>query len=68
MIALMGPPPPELLAQGTLTSKFFLTEGTFIAGVEVLPIFLEDAEITLTNWALDDEGDLFLRFMRKMLQ
>ncbi|KAH0578353.1 hypothetical protein H2248_003967 [Termitomyces sp. 'cryptogamus'] len=69
MIAIMGPPPPEFLARGSLASKFFSPEGKFIGGVEIPPLTLNDVETTLTFWEkYEGERDLFLQFMRKMLQ
>ncbi|TDL14150.1 kinase-like protein [Rickenella mellea] len=65
MIALLGPPPPSLLAQGNLTSKFFSDAGDFCAGI-LLPerTSLEDRETTLEG----EDRACFLRLVRKMLQ
>ncbi|KAG5969433.1 hypothetical protein E4U56_008335 [Claviceps arundinis] len=65
MIALLGPPPPNLLAQANLRSKFFSDEGEFCAGIpipESRP--LEQRESVLEG----EDRACFLRFMRKMLQ
>ncbi|KAG5993079.1 hypothetical protein E4U52_002294 [Claviceps spartinae] len=65
IIALLGPPPPSLLAQANLRSKFFSDEGEFCAGIcipESRP--LEQRESVLEG----EDRACFLRFMRKMLQ
>ncbi|KAH9868317.1 hypothetical protein J1614_007389 [Plenodomus biglobosus] len=65
MIALLGPPPPSLLARANLRSKFFSDGGTFSAGIpipESAP--LERRE----NFLEGEDRECFLRFMRKMLQ
>ncbi|KAG6847351.1 hypothetical protein H0H93_008707 [Arthromyces matolae] len=68
MIALMGPPPPEFLAKGSLRSKFFDEQGEFNAGIEIPPrISLAELETTLKDQDLEDR-ELFLRFLAKMLQ
>ncbi|CAG1987992.1 unnamed protein product, partial [Fusarium graminearum] len=65
IVALLGPPPKELLACGKLSNKFFSDEGTFIDGID-LPASnsLEEMETLLEG----DEKKRFLEFMRKMLQ
>ncbi|KXN80773.1 Serine/threonine-protein kinase SRPK [Leucoagaricus sp. SymC.cos] len=65
MIALLGPPPPSLLAWGHTTSKFFSDAGDFGAGIP-LPgrMLLEDRETSLEG----EDKECFLRLMRKMLQ
>ncbi|TDL19982.1 CMGC/SRPK protein kinase [Rickenella mellea] len=65
MVALLGPPPPSLLAKGNLTSKFFSDAGDFCAGIP-LPerTSLEDRETTLEG----EDRACFLRLVRKMLQ
>ncbi|KAG6875361.1 hypothetical protein C0993_009585, partial [Termitomyces sp. T159_Od127] len=70
MIAYMGPPPHEFIAQGSVGSKFFSPEGELVAGVEARPpTSLDSVETTLKVWAKDDkERDLFLRLMGKMLE
>ncbi|EGX91066.1 Protein kinase-like domain [Cordyceps militaris CM01] len=65
IIALLGPPPKDLLARGRLASKFFSDQGTFAAGIDLpTSIPLEQRETLLTG---DDKKE-FLEFMRKMLQ
>ncbi|KAL1386112.1 kinase-like domain-containing protein [Phyllosticta capitalensis] len=74
MIALLGPPPPSLLARATLRAKFFSDTGEFCAGIpipESTPLEKRETTIAGEEEAGEEEvGDrlLFLRFMRKMLQ
>ncbi|EGX95239.1 Protein kinase-like domain [Cordyceps militaris CM01] len=63
MISLLGPPPPEFLARGQLSHKFF-TDGEFSAPGTVNTVTLEQRETSLSG---EDKAD-FLRFMRRMLQ
>ncbi|KAI7368509.1 hypothetical protein KC354_g2620 [Hortaea werneckii] len=68
IIALLGPPPPSLLAQANLRSKFFSDEGKFSAGIPLPdPYPLERRETTLQGEANNEDRALFLQFMRKML-
>ncbi|KAK7536422.1 kinase-like domain-containing protein [Phyllosticta citribraziliensis] len=65
MIALLGPPPPNLLARANLKSNFFNDAGDFCAGIpipESTP--LERRETSLEG----EDRECFLRLMRKMLQ
>ncbi|KAI0099620.1 kinase domain protein [Nemania sp. FL0031] len=65
IIALLGPPPKDLLARGNLASKFFSDEGEFTAGIDLpTSASLEEIEKHLAG----DEKRQFLEFMRKMLQ
>ncbi|KAI7304411.1 hypothetical protein KC326_g8452 [Hortaea werneckii] len=69
IIALLGPPPPSLLAQANLRSKFFSDKGEFSAGIPLPhPYPLEQRETTLEGEANNEDRALFLQFMRKMLQ
>ncbi|KAM3431985.1 hypothetical protein NHJ13734_007062 [Beauveria thailandica] len=65
IVALLGPPPQDLLTRGRLASKFFSDQGTYAAGLD-LPRYtsLEEQETLLTG----DDKKQFLEFMRKMLQ
>ncbi|PMB69066.1 SRSF protein kinase 2 [Beauveria bassiana] len=64
IISLLGPPPPDFLARGQLSHKFF-TEGRSSAlETKLNPVTLEQRETTLSG---EDKAD-FLRFMRRMLQ
>ncbi|KAG6859949.1 hypothetical protein C0995_001385 [Termitomyces sp. Mi166 len=66
MISLLGLPPTELLARGSLSSKFFSPDGK----IEVPPPrALAELETTLRAWEGDGEDrELFLHLMSKMLQ
>ncbi|KAG6025638.1 hypothetical protein E4U41_001495 [Claviceps citrina] len=67
MISALGPPPPELVARGQLSHKFFSAEGEFsVPGMKPGRSSLEEVETTLA----DDEEERadFLRFVRRMLQ
>ncbi|KAF6758026.1 CMGC/SRPK protein kinase [Ephemerocybe angulata] len=65
MIALLGPPPPELVARGALSSKFFSENGQFQAGIPI------PRSISLTDMETNLEGSdkrMFVEFLAKMLQ
>ncbi|KAH7014369.1 kinase domain protein [Microdochium trichocladiopsis] len=65
IIALLGPPPKDLLARGHLARKFFSDEGTYIGGLQVPdPTPLESLEELLAG----EDKRRFLEFMQKMLQ
>lgn len=80
MIALMGPPPPELLKAGKRTAEFFDEDGkNFLSTLTLIansaggwqadiPIpertCLEESEENLEG----SNKEAFLRFMRKMVQ
>ncbi|KAK8243395.1 kinase-like domain-containing protein [Phyllosticta capitalensis] len=69
MMALLGPPPASLLARANHRAKFFDEAGNFHAGIplpESKP--LEQRETTLAGDGKTEDRELFLRFMRKMLQ
>ncbi|KAF4309499.1 putative dis1-suppressing protein kinase dsk1 [Botryosphaeria dothidea] len=69
MIALLGPPPPGLLARANLRSKFFSNAGDFYAGIPVpASMPLERRETSLEGEDKKEDRECFLRFMRKMLQ
>lgn len=69
MIALLGPPPPGLLARAKLRSKFFSDAGDFCVGIPIPEsIPLERRETTLEGEDKKEDRECFLRFMRKMLQ
>ncbi|KAI2830881.1 hypothetical protein CBS147320_6657 [Aspergillus niger] len=66
MINLLDPPPASLPTQGELRDKFFSSEGAFLhPDLLTDRVPLEERETTLEGEA---ERDVFLRFMRKMLQ
>ncbi|KAJ2913832.1 hypothetical protein MD484_g6588, partial [Candolleomyces efflorescens] len=65
MIALLGPPPNELLAASKNRSRFFSDQGEFQAGIDVpSPTTLEKLEQNLEG----EDQELFLSLMRKMLR
>ncbi|KAL8875344.1 MAG: hypothetical protein Q9192_009061, partial [Flavoplaca navasiana] len=65
MIALLGPPPVGLLNAGKRSTEFFDQEGGWIADIAVpARTSLEESE---TNFEGHNK-EVFLRFMRKMLQ
>ncbi|GAB7322923.1 hypothetical protein MBLNU13_g05463t1 [Cladosporium sp. NU13] len=69
MIALLGPPPTSLLARANLSSKFFSEAGIFSAGTPIPPSRpLDDRESPLQGEKDKEDREVFLRFMRKMLQ
>ncbi|KAG6812955.1 hypothetical protein H0H93_013564, partial [Arthromyces matolae] len=75
LISLLGPPPKELLARGKFSSRYFSPEGDFNAYkncnyVPPPPKYwgLEDREAILNNLDDEQDRDLFLRMMRKMLE
>ncbi|RMZ75409.1 hypothetical protein DV738_g5486, partial [Chaetothyriales sp. CBS 135597] len=65
IIKLLGPPPPELLARGNLSQKFFSDQGDLLAQ-DLLQdrVPLEQRETSLQG---DDKAS-FLRLIDKMLQ
>ncbi|EME41198.1 hypothetical protein DOTSEDRAFT_73580 [Dothistroma septosporum NZE10] len=66
MIALLGPPPLELLAKGSASTNFFTEQGTLqtaFPSLDAIP--LQDRETSLIG---SDDRQLFLNFMSKMLQ
>ncbi|KAK3296394.1 kinase-like domain-containing protein [Chaetomium fimeti] len=65
MIALLGPPTPELINRGNLKAKFFSKSCEWKAGIEPLPpVSLEKLEMTLEG----ADKQLFLQLMKKLLQ
>ncbi|KAH6839478.1 kinase domain protein [Chaetomium sp. MPI-CAGE-AT-0009] len=65
MIALLGPPTPELINRGNLRAKFFSESGEWKAGIKPLPpVSLEKLETTLEG----ADKQLFLQLMEKLLQ
>ncbi|KAK8116056.1 kinase-like domain-containing protein [Apiospora sp. TS-2023a] len=65
IVALLGPPPKDLLARGHLATHSLNLSGTLTAGIDLLAsTSLEELETHLAG----DEKRRFLEFMRKMLQ
>ncbi|KAL1297604.1 hypothetical protein AAFC00_006166 [Neodothiora populina] len=69
IIALLGPPPPALLARANLRSKFFSEKGDFSAGIPIpCTRTLDQRETSLQAEETEKDRESFLRFMRKLLQ
>lgn len=65
MIAMMGPPPLELLKRGKRTAEFFTKDGQWRGEIPLLSATsLEESEENLDG----SNKEAFLQFMRKMLQ
>ncbi|KAL8980327.1 MAG: hypothetical protein Q9205_004552, partial [Flavoplaca limonia] len=65
MVALLGPPPVELLKVGKRSTEFFDKDGGWTADIPVpARTSLEESEKNLEGY----NKEAFLRFMRKMLQ
>ncbi|KAL9000350.1 MAG: hypothetical protein Q9169_001067 [Polycauliona sp. 2 TL-2023] len=65
MVALIGPPPPEILKKGKRTAEFFDKNGEWRAEIPIPPrTCLEDSE----NFLHGSNKEAFLRFIRKMIQ
>ncbi|KAG6069688.1 hypothetical protein E4U16_007491 [Claviceps sp. LM84 group G4] len=65
MIALLGPPPPTLLARASLKTEFFSDANEFCAGISIPESRPLEQRLTLLE---GEERESFLRFMSKMLQ
>ncbi|KAG6059550.1 hypothetical protein E4U32_003952 [Claviceps aff. humidiphila group G2b] len=65
MIALLGPPPPTLLARASLRTEFFSDAGDLCAGISIPESRPLEQRLTVLD---GEERECFLRFMRKMLQ
>ncbi|OGM43841.1 putative serine/threonine protein kinase [Aspergillus bombycis] len=64
MIAVLGPPPKDILQKTDYGTKFFDINGNWKGAAEIPPISLEKLEGNLQGL----HQDLFLCFIRKMLQ
>ncbi|KAK4132163.1 protein kinase, partial [Trichocladium antarcticum] len=65
IIGLLGHPPADLIARSSVKSKFLSEEGDFNAGIPLPPPrSLDEIETNLEG----KDKELFLQFMRKMLQ
>jgi serine/threonine protein kinase len=64
MIALLGPPPKDLLDRGPWSDYFFDESGKFKADVVVATTSLEDEMKSLDG----KEKTCFLKFLRRMLR
>ncbi|KAK3934006.1 Serine/threonine-protein kinase [Diplogelasinospora grovesii] len=66
MIALLGPPPPEMIASGRHSSKYFSADGNF--KYDIPPAHtLDSIETTLQRLNLTEEREMFLKFVGKMM-
>ncbi|PYI02369.1 kinase-like protein [Aspergillus sclerotiicarbonarius CBS 121057] len=63
MIAMMGPPPKEMMQKSDYATDFFDSEGHWKEDFEIPPISLEKLEGNLEG----ESQQLFLQFLRKML-
>ncbi|GFF60705.1 protein kinase, putative [Aspergillus udagawae] len=64
MIALLGPPPKDMLRKSEYASEFFDSEGNWKGRVQIPTLSLENLEGNLQG----QHKKLFLEFMRKMLR
>jgi serine/threonine-protein kinase SRPK3 len=63
MVAILGPPPLELLQRSETSWEYFNTDGILKGSFEVLGVSLEMAATRLEG----DNKALFLDFIRRML-
>jgi serine/threonine-protein kinase SRPK3 len=63
MVAILGPPPLELLSRSETSWKYFNTDGTLKDSLEVPDVSLETSATRLDG----SNKALFLDFVRKML-
>ncbi|CAG8976328.1 hypothetical protein HYALB_00005735 [Hymenoscyphus albidus] len=66
IIGLLGMPPVEFLKSGLRSRNWFEDDGTWNAGIEIL----QDATLEKSEERLEEgeNKDMFMRFMRGMLQ
>jgi serine/threonine-protein kinase SRPK3 len=64
MIALLGPPPKDMLERGSWSDSFFDESGEFMADVEIPMTSLEEEMKSLEG----EEKSSFLKFLRRMLR
>ncbi|KAL3422803.1 hypothetical protein PVAG01_04550 [Phlyctema vagabunda] len=64
MIAVLGPPPDDLLQRGSCSKQFFDESGIFKGEEDIVPFSLEDEMLSLKG----KEKSLFLAFLRRTLQ
>lgn len=63
MVAILGPPPPELLQRSETSWEYFNTDGTLKGSFKIPDVSLEMAATRLDG----DNKALLLDFVRKML-
>ncbi len=64
IIALLGPPPTDLVARGRVNAKFFSASGTFTTAALLPASSLDATETTLEG----HDKELFMQLMRRMMQ
>ncbi|KAL4813556.1 kinase-like domain-containing protein, partial [Aspergillus spinulosporus] len=64
MIAILGPPPKEMIQNSAYATEFFDSDGNWKGAVGIPPVSLEKLERNLEG----EQQQLFLRFLRKMLK
>ncbi|KAL3468153.1 kinase-like domain-containing protein [Aspergillus heterothallicus] len=64
MIAIVGPPPKEMIKNSTYATEFFDSDGNWKGAVDIPPVSLEKLEGNLEG----EQQQLFLQFLRKMLK
>ncbi|KAL2846366.1 protein kinase [Aspergillus pseudoustus] len=64
MIALLGPPPTDIIQKSKHESNLFDHQENWISTTDITPTSLEKLEVNLQG----KDRELFLRFKRKMLQ
>jgi serine/threonine-protein kinase SRPK3 len=64
MLALLAPPPRDLLERGSWSDSFFDESGEFTADVEIPTTSLEEEMKSLEG----EEKSSFLKFLRRMLR
>ncbi|KAL1991431.1 hypothetical protein VTN49DRAFT_5423 [Thermomyces lanuginosus] len=64
MIAMIGPPPIEFLRKCSNSQKYWDESGKWMGPEEIPDASLEDSEVYLEG----DNKEMFLKFVRKMLQ
>lgn len=64
IIALLGPPPKDMLERGSWSNNFFDESSKFKAKVQIATTSLEDEMKSLQG----EEKTSFLKFLRRMLQ
>jgi len=64
MIALLGPPPKDILERGSWSNNFFDESGKFKVDAEIATTSLEVEMKSLQG----DEKTSFLKFLRRMLR
>ncbi|KAI9676668.1 MAG: hypothetical protein M1829_002986 [Trizodia sp. TS-e1964] len=64
MVALLGPPPVDVLQDSSIASEYFNSDGSWRGAIDLPNINLEESECNLNG----ENKALFLTFVRKMLR